>query len=371
MNEGKIPLCPRCQVYLSSTVHREQEIYACNQCQGQWIAMPTLRRLLGHQEGEEILKRARGEGLMCSPVDGAQKMQRVYALHAPKVALDHCVQADSVWFDGGELEAVYQARAAHREQQRQALAQGWEDGEEGPQASAAWLWDRDYGPSFWRNLFKLITVPFRPPWLLWIIALVVLVELSSLFPYVGVFLAPMMVLFVLLQTLITAARGRMGFFDLDAYEDPMTSLIIPLLRFVLGALVVFAPWLILSQLMEPPGWLQQALYWGGWAWSVASLPPMLILLALTTRFLEVVDPRRALRLLRVAPLEFLVASLLFHGTLTLGGVVMWYAVKAFSWVNPSLIEGLQLLAAMACLVIGFQGLGVFVYSHWDELTDEV
>lgn len=105
-------LCPKCNQAMEPSVSRGAASFTCKRCAGVWIGGDALHELLTYEEEAPEL-RERFEALLDSDFNDSRRscpgcvIRKLKSVIVDGIELDFCVSCKGVYFDQGELDAVY------------------------------------------------------------------------------------------------------------------------------------------------------------------------------------------------------------------------------------------------------------------------
>jgi len=104
--------CPVCSELMIVVEHEHVELDYCTNCLGVWFDVGELELLLETMQLEGVglslddiftsPEAKSSEKKRKCPICG-KKMKKATVGHEPEVLIDACLQADGLWFDGGEV----------------------------------------------------------------------------------------------------------------------------------------------------------------------------------------------------------------------------------------------------------------------------
>lgn len=105
-------LCPKCNQAMEPSISRGVASFTCKRCSGVWIGGDALHDLFAreqdsfemHERFEALLDSDFNESLRDCPGCVVRKLKSVFV---DGIELDFCVSCKGVYFDQGELDAVY------------------------------------------------------------------------------------------------------------------------------------------------------------------------------------------------------------------------------------------------------------------------
>lgn len=104
--------CPKCNQSMEPSVSRGAASFTCKRCAGVWVGGDALHKLFAHEQGASemrerfaaLLDSDFSESLRSCPGCAGRKLKSVVI---EGIELDFCVSCKGVYFDQGELDAVY------------------------------------------------------------------------------------------------------------------------------------------------------------------------------------------------------------------------------------------------------------------------
>lgn len=179
-----MPACPHCQSRLRTVRQKTGIHYFCEQCRGRAVTIPQIRRVGGDRLATGLLREMRH-----SPIRSrlgcpfCTRPMQVLASRGPDLELDGCRPCNVVWFDPLEFEAVpeefslsaaqLEARATETialHQLNRVRLQQERDDTSPPDETWKWL------PGAFGMPVEMTGMEVsRPPWLIWGVAVAILI----------------------------------------------------------------------------------------------------------------------------------------------------------------------------------------------------
>lgn len=101
--------CPKCRKPMVVLELDKVEIDHCLACKGVWLDSGELELLAGDSHPLQLLPDSKSDEKKLKCPKCGHKMAKVRVGKPDGVLIDSCTERHGLWFDGGELETVFEA----------------------------------------------------------------------------------------------------------------------------------------------------------------------------------------------------------------------------------------------------------------------
>jgi len=119
--------CPVCKNAMITLELEDVEIDYCTDCGGIWLDAGELELLLGEPEKAKNLLDSFTSDSRCAermrrcPICDKKMQKIIVGSSAPTLLIDKCRRGDGLWFDGGELQEIFDRAELDKDNKIQKL----------------------------------------------------------------------------------------------------------------------------------------------------------------------------------------------------------------------------------------------------------